>query len=189
MAHAGSIGYLEMRGCCCGPGANAFAFLPSAYGDLRSTEHLPQQKQRGPGNSRASFLRRRVDGLVVHPAHAAARHCRSCGLLLRHFGDHSLRGDQQAGDRSRILQGAPHDLRWVDDTLAHQVAVLARLRIVAVRILVLVHDLADHDRAVSPGIDCDLAGRGLDRLAHDLDAVLLVLVLGLEVLECLDRTQ
>jgi hypothetical protein len=43
---AGSIGYLEMRGCYCGPGASAFAFLPSAYSDLGSTEHLPQQKQK-----------------------------------------------------------------------------------------------------------------------------------------------
>ena len=58
---------------------------------------------KGPGVSRASFLRRRIDGLVVHPAHAAARHCRSCGLLLRHFGDHGFRGDQQAGDRNCAL--------------------------------------------------------------------------------------
>ena len=63
------------------------------------------------------------------------------------------------------------------------------LRVEAVGILVLVHDLADHDRAVSTGIDRDLAGRRLDRLAHDLDAVLLVLVLGIEALERLDRTQ
>ena len=44
-----------------------------------------------------------IDGLVIHPAHAATGHCRRCGLLLRHFGHHGFRGDQQAGDRNRAL--------------------------------------------------------------------------------------
>jgi uncharacterized protein len=30
------------------------------------------------------------DRLVVHPARAATRHCGSYGLLLRHFGDHTV---------------------------------------------------------------------------------------------------
>ncbi len=36
--------------------------------------------------------------------------------------------------------------------------------------------LADHDRAVSAGVVDDLAGRGLDGLADDVDAGLLVVV-------------
>jgi hypothetical protein len=60
--------------------------------------------------------------------------------------------------------------------------VISRPATEAVRILVLVHDLADHDGTISAGVNRDLAGRHLDRLAHDLDAVLLILVLGIEAL-------
>jgi len=110
------------------------------------------------------------DRLVVHPAHAATRHCRS-GLLLRHFGDHGFRGDQQARDRRRILQGRADDLGRVDDALGHQVAVLAGLSVVTEVVLIFLKDLANHDRAIIAGVDRDLAGRCLQRLAHDFDAV------------------
>src|SRR3974377_929844 len=56
-------------------------------------------------------------------------------------------------------------------------------------VLILFHDLAAPPRAVSAGIDRDLPGWGLQCLANDLDAVPLVLVLGLEAPEALDRTQ
>src|SRR5262249_33924014 len=73
--------------------------------------------------------------------------------------------------------------------LGHQVAVFAGLSVKAVRILVFVHDLADYNRAISTSVDRDLARRRLQRLADDVDTVLLVLVLGSEALERIDRTQ
>src|SRR5262249_32924756 len=77
----------------------------------------------------------------------------------------------------------------VDDALGHQIAVLAGLRVEAIRILVLVHDLADHDRTVGTGVDGDLTRRGLERLTDDVDTVPLVLVFRLETLKRFDRAQ
>ena len=107
-------------------------------------------------------------------------------VLFRHFGDHRFGGDKQTGNRCRTLDRRTHDLGRVDNAFGDEIAVFAGLRVEAVGILILVHDLADNDRSVRAGIDRDLARRRLDRLAHDLDAVLLVLVLGLDALECLD---
>src|SRR4030095_4115240 len=47
---------------------------------------------------------------------------------------------------------------------------------------------ADDHRAVLARIDGDLARRGRERLAHDLDAGLLVVVLGADLLQRLHRT-
>src|SRR5262249_52156453 len=122
--------------------------------------------------------------------HAAPRwHGGHSLFLFRNFSDHGFRGDQQAGDRSRILQGAPHDLGRIDDALGHQVAVFAGLSVKAVRILVFVDDLADYNRAISTSVDRDLARRRLQRLADDVDTVLLVFVLRAKALERIARTQ
>src|SRR4029079_17941633 len=142
-------------------------------------------KAKGPGRSRASAFS--ADRLEVHTA--AWRHGRHRFLLLRHLGDHRLGCDQKAGNGRRILDRRTHNLSRVDDALRHKVAVLAVLRIEAVGVLILLQQLADHDRAVSAGIGRDLAGWRLDRLTHDVDAVLLVFILDLEALECLDRAQ
>ena len=53
---------------------------------------------------------------ATHSAHAAAPASAGAGLL-RTLGDHRLGGDQQAGDRGRILQRAAHDLGRVDHAL------------------------------------------------------------------------
>src|SRR6185437_16130368 len=50
-------------------------------------------------------------------------------------------------------------------------------------------DLADDDGAVFARVDGDLAGRPRERLAHDLDAGLLVVVLGADALERLGSTE
>ena len=71
----------------------------------------------------------------------------------------------------------------VNDALRHEVDVLARLRVEAEIVLILFEDLADYNRAVLAGIDGDLARRPRERLADDLDAVLLVLVVGAKLLE------
>src|SRR5207237_4003527 len=50
-------------------------------------------------------------------------------------------------------------------------------------------DLADDHRTVFAGVDRDLACRPGERLAHDLDAGLLVVVLGPDLLELLGGAQ
>ena len=62
----------------------------------------------------------------------------------------------------------------------YEIAVLVRLGVVAVGVLRVLEDLADDHRAIFTGVGEDLAGRGLQRLAHDLDADLLVVVIGLK---------
>ena len=84
--------------------------------------------------------------LIVHSAHAAAGHCRSAALLLRNFSDHGFRGDQQPGDRRRVLQCRTHDLGRIDDALSDQIDVLAVLSVKPVGILILLEDFADDNR-------------------------------------------
>src|SRR5262249_36608633 len=114
---------------------------------------------------------------------AATRHGRRRRLLLRHFGDHGLGGDQEACDRGRVLQRSAHHLGRVDDALLHQVDIFAGLGVEAEAVILLLQDLADDHRAVLTGIDGDLARRPGDRLAHDLDAGLLVVVVRAQPLE------
>jgi hypothetical protein len=82
---------------------------------------------------------------VAHAAHAAAAGHRGRRILLRTLGDHRLGGDQQAGDRRRVLEGATHDLHGVDDAGLDEIDVLAALGVEAPVVLVLLEDLADND--------------------------------------------
>ena len=41
--------------------------------------------------------------LIIHAAHAAARHSRSTAIFVRPFSDHGFRGDQKAGDGRCVL--------------------------------------------------------------------------------------
>ena len=50
--------------------------------------------------------------------------------LLRLVSDHGFGGDQQTGDRRRVLQRGAHDLGRVDDAGLHQVLVFAVLGVV-----------------------------------------------------------
>src|SRR5947209_12171261 len=109
-------------------------------------------------------------------AHAPRRHRRHRRFLLRLLGDHGLGRDQEAGDGGGVLKRGAHDLGRVDDAELEEIAVLVLLRVVAEAVVVLLEDLANHDRAVDAGVLDDLAGRPLDRLADDLDAGLLVVV-------------
>src|SRR5207237_161305 len=142
---------------------------------------LRHEKKPGSSPGPSSF-RLRV-GLIVHTAHTAhaahstARHTGRPTLLLWPFGDHGFRGDQKPGDRCCILQCRPHNLGWIDDALCDEIDVFAVLGVEAVRVLVLLEDLADDDRPVFARIDGDLARRPGERLAHDVDAGVLVVVL------------
>src|SRR5437763_6057234 len=123
---------------------------------------------------------------TTHATHAAARrHAASAGVLLRHFGHHGFRGDQESRDGRCVLDRHTNHLGRVDDALGDQVAVFAGLRVEAVGILILLEDLADDHRTVFASINGDLAGWIRQRLADDFNAGLLVVVLGAKSLEML----
>src|SRR5215216_3919083 len=130
-------------------------------------------------------------GSEIHAAHAAAGgHAAAAALvLLRQFGDHGFGGDQESRDRGRVLDRRTNHLGRVDDALGDQVAVFAGLRVEAVIVLLLLEDLADDDGTVFACVDRDLASGPGKRLAHDLDAGLLVVVGGLDALELLGGAQ
>src|SRR5579863_4475125 len=131
-------------------------------------------------------------GSEIHAAHAAARrHAASAtaGVLLRQFGDHGFGRDQERGHGGCVLDRGANHLGRVDDALGDQVAVFAGLAVEAVGILILFEDLADDHRAVFARIDGDLTSRPGQSLAHDLDAGLLVVVLGADALERFGSTQ
>src|SRR6267154_2885974 len=146
-----------------------------------------------PGIAAGPFLllcSERLD-LEVHTTHAAAprRHAAAACVLLRYFGNHGFGGDQQRRDRGRVLDRHTHDFGRVDDALGDQVDVFARLRVEAIGVLIFLEDLADDDGAVLARVDRDLAGWIRQRLTDDLDAGLLVVVLGAQPLEVLGGTQ
>src|SRR6476620_9028078 len=128
---------------------------------------------------------------AAHATHAAAtrRHTGAALVFLRHFGDHGFGGNQQRRNRGCVLNRYANHLGRVDDALGDQIAVFAGLRVEAVGILVLFEDLAEDDGTVFTCVDRDLAGRPGQRLAHDLDAGLLVVVLGAQALEMLGGAQ
>src|SRR5262249_34706472 len=111
------------------------------------------------------------------------------GVLLRYFGHHGFGGNQKGRHGSCILDRDANHLGRIDDALGDQIAVLAVLAVEAIGVLLLLQDLADYDGAVLARIDRDLTGRGRQGLAHDLDAGLLVIVLGADAFEMLGGTQ
>jgi hypothetical protein len=103
------------------------------------------------------------------------------------FGSSATMGSvvKESRDGRRVLDRRTNHLGRVDDALGDQVAVFAGLRVETIIVLVLLEDLAEDDGAVFARVDRDLAGRRGQRLAHDLDTGLLVVVGGLEALELL----
>src|SRR6266481_8468135 len=91
-----------------------------------------------------------------------------------------------------ILASSGLSPRWdamVSRNFSKSSDVFAGLRVESIGVLILLKDLTDDHRAVFAGIDRDLTGRIGQRLAHDLDAGLLVVVLGAKPLEVLGSTQ
>ena len=109
-------------------------------------------------------LDRRLDQKSMPPMPPPPAAHRHRGLLLRQFGDHRLGGDQQTGDRGRVLQRGAHDLRRVDDAGLDHVDILLGLGVEAVGLRLVLDDLADHDRAFDARVLDDLADRRLERL-------------------------
>jgi hypothetical protein len=97
-------------------------------------------------------------------------------IKIEPVGDHRFGGDQQAGDRGRVLQRHAHDLGRVDDAGLRSCRHTSRSGRRSRRCRLLLQQLADHDRAFDAGILGDLADRGLQRAAHDVDAGVLVVV-------------
>src|SRR5262249_2139831 len=116
-------------------------------------------------------------GSEVHAAHAAAaRHRRHRRLFLRHFGDHRLGGHEKAGDRGGVLECGAHHLGRIDDALLDHVDIVFGLGVEAECLRLVVHDLADHDRALDARVLGDLPDRGFQCLEHDVDAGLDVVI-------------
>src|SRR6185437_10648972 len=156
-------------------------------------EAARKRRQKKPGRN-AGLLLLSLSELhsEIHTAHAAGLwHAASAGtsVLLRHLGHHGFGGNQERRDRSRVLDRHTHDLGRIDDAFGDEVAIFAGLTVEAVAVLILLQDLADDDGAVLASVDRDLAGRIGQCLAHDLDACLLVVVLGAQPLEMLGSAQ
>src|SRR5205085_7855933 len=75
-------------------------------------------------------------------------------------------GEQQAGDRSGVLQRAPGHLRRIDDAGFHQVFVFARGDVIAFVAFALL-DFLDDERAFLARVVRKLAHRLFDRTAND----------------------
>jgi hypothetical protein len=105
------------------------------------------------------------------------------GLSRPALDDRRFGGDQQAGDRSRILQRGAHDLGRVDHAGLHQVFVGVGGGVEALGLVTLAQQVARNDRAIMAGVLGDLLDRGGDRLADDVDAAGLVVVGALHAFE------
>src|SRR3989344_5314421 len=110
-------------------------------------------------------------------------------LLLRQLRDERLGGDQQRRDRRGILQRGAYALGGIDHPRLDEILILAGGGIEAPVVIVALEELADDPRAVLAGIVGDLARRGAECAADDVDARLLVVVCGLEAFERFQRAQ
>src|SRR5262245_33921912 len=126
---------------------------------------------------------------IIHATHAATGHGRHRCLLLGSLGDHRLGGDEQASNRGRILQRRADYLGWVDDAVRHEVLKLAGLRVEAESVGIIVLDLADYHRTIFACVDRDLSRRPRERLFDHLDAMPLVFVFALQLVQRLAGTQ
>ena len=102
--------------------------------------------------------------------------------VFRHIGDGGLGDEDQAGDRSSVLQGDAADLDGVEDTHLDHVAPLAvgRVETLASRQL---GNLVDHDSALKASVLGDSGDRSGQSLLDDVDADLLLGVVDLDSIE------
>src|SRR5258708_2770875 len=120
--------------CCCSRPWRLFSsgrWSAPSIADVGGARHN-LQRIKGRGVAPRPFVTRGGTGLVIHVAHAAARHRRGGCLLLRLVGDHRLGGDEKARYRRGVLQGQAHNLGRVDDARLDHVDILALLGVVAV---------------------------------------------------------
>ena len=75
-----------------------------------------------PGEEVPGLRFRLKVALIIHTAHATARHSRCPTVFLRPFGDHGFRRDQKPGDRRCILKGRSNNLGRVNDAFGDEVS-------------------------------------------------------------------
>src|SRR5262249_33436933 len=189
------------------PRLSAFSGLPATPdAKANACQHLRETEEGSPlrGSSSATVTsRRRARAIaralfpgalvlrrsIIHATHAATGHGRHRCLLLGSLGDHRLCSDQQASNRGRILQCRADHLGRINDPLRNEVLKLTGLRVEAESVGVVVLNLADDHRAVFASVDCNLSRRPGERLFDHLDAVPLVLVFALQLVQGLAGTQ
>src|SRR5206468_1343322 len=132
--------------------------------------------------------RRTLELHSAHSAHSATAH-RHRWLVFRQFAHRRFGGDQQAGDRSRILERRANDLRRIDHAGIGEIFVDVRLGVEADPLVLAFEQLARDHCAIVTGILRDLPDRGVERFPNDIDAARLVIVLALEALERLGRIE
>src|SRR6185437_13600396 len=127
----------------------------TAADPMRSGIHQTKTPASLPGFCISSVLPE-WRGSEVHAAHAAAgghaAAARAC-VLLRQFGHHGFGGDQERRNRGCVLDRRTDHLGRVDDALLDEVAIFAGLRVEAVRIRLVLEDLADDDGTVFARVD------------------------------------
>src|SRR5690606_14961304 len=104
---------------------------------------------------------------AFHAAHATRGVGTGATVLLRLVRDHGLRGQEQAGDRSGVLQRGTRHLGRVEHAGADEVLVLARDGVEALALRQAL-DLLHHDAALETAVDGDMLERALDGDLHDV---------------------
>src|SRR5215468_1108534 len=136
------------------PASRDTAGSPAPAGERRTARGRPRAV-------RLTWLPR---GSEVHVTATAGR---GGGLLLLGLlRDHGLGREEQARDRSRVLQRRPGDLRGVDDAGLEHIGVLAGRGVQALPAGQRL-DLLDHHAAFEAGVHRDLLERLFHRAAHD----------------------
>src|SRR5882762_3071802 len=118
----------------------------------------------------------------AHPAHSAVGMASGILLLLDQLGHHCLGGEQQPGNRSRVLQRGAAHLGRIEHAHLDQIAELLGLGIEA-GVAFPFRDLVHDHRGFGAGIGDDHAQRLFQGPPDDLDAGFLVGVFALELIE------
>src|SRR5690606_8852113 len=124
-----------------------------------------------------------VNGLH-HSAHAASGSCRGF-FFFRDFRHDSFGRQQQAGDRSSVLEREARYLGRVDNTSIEEVFELVFAGIVTVVFLAFAN-LADDNRSFLTSIGNDGAQRSFESQTDDVDTSSLVVVVNFNILEGFD---
>src|SRR5207342_2033398 len=120
----------------------------------------------------------------AHSAHSAAAHGHR-RLVLRQLAHRRFGGDEEAGDRRRVLKRRTNHLGRVDHAGIGEVLINLGLGVEADPLVLAFEQLARNDRTVVTGVLSDLANRRIKRLADDIDAARLIVVLALQALKSL----
>src|SRR6266571_7222245 len=123
----------------------------------------------------------------THAAHATVGMAPGILLLFDQLGNHRLGGEEQSGNRSRVLQRGAAHLGRIEHAHLDQIAELLRLGIEA-EVALPFRNLVHHDRRLGTGVGHDLAQRLLEGALDDPDARVLIGVLALELVERYPRT-